>query len=294
MSAKNESGSDASQVGESNGGAHRDLTVALAAVAVAFDRFRLATARGLLGVGNTEMLALTVMAMRGPLTPSELAGEVGISNAAATSLLDRLEVENLATRNRHPRDRRKLVIELTAVGRTAIQLYLERITAVVERGVSACSPGERSALLPFLRQVAHGLAEVPDPPPFQPHVELDDRGGITAHLTGELDFASVPALGDWLDEHVSDGADSVTIDLTAVSFLSSAGIRLLVEFQHGHPGGGVRLHAPPQSPAGRALALAGLPASAPGDQHRITGRAEERPQEERPPQGRSPYPPFGE
>ena len=45
-------------------------------------------------------------------------------------------------------------------------------------------------------------------------------------LTGEIDLANAPSIGRQIVAHVSQ-AGAVLIDLTAVSFLDSAGVRLL-------------------------------------------------------------------
>jgi len=45
-------------------------------------------------------------------------------------------------------------------------------------------------------------------------------------LVGEIDLANAPAIGREIVAHVTD-AGAVLIDLTAVSFLDSAGVRLL-------------------------------------------------------------------
>jgi anti-sigma B factor antagonist len=45
-------------------------------------------------------------------------------------------------------------------------------------------------------------------------------------LAGEIDLATAPAIGREIDAHMPDAA-AVLIDLTGVSFLDSAGVRLL-------------------------------------------------------------------
>ncbi len=54
------------------------------------------------------------------------------------------------------------------------------------------------------------------------------RNGGTAvvHLTGEIDMANAPALGRAIVRNVTS-AGAVLIDLTEVTFLDSAGVRLL-------------------------------------------------------------------
>lgn len=54
------------------------------------------------------------------------------------------------------------------------------------------------------------------------------RRGVTdlIRLTGEIDMANAPAIGKEIGRH-TDGRSAVLVDLTRVSFLDSAGVRLL-------------------------------------------------------------------
>ncbi len=52
------------------------------------------------------------------------------------------------------------------------------------------------------------------------------RGTDLIRLTGEIDMANAPYIGREIVSHVQGDA-GVVIDLTAVSFLDSAGVRLL-------------------------------------------------------------------
>jgi anti-sigma B factor antagonist len=51
-------------------------------------------------------------------------------------------------------------------------------------------------------------------------------GAAVVHLSGEIDMANAPAVGRAVVRHVT-GAWAVLIDLTEVTFLDSAGVRLL-------------------------------------------------------------------
>ncbi|HJL19332.1 MAG TPA: MarR family transcriptional regulator [Sandaracinaceae bacterium LLY-WYZ-13_1] len=53
-------------------------------------------------------------------TPSELARAVSLSQPTITGILDRLEARGLVQRARNPRDKRRVIVELTEEGRTAV------------------------------------------------------------------------------------------------------------------------------------------------------------------------------
>jgi len=53
-------------------------------------------------------------------TPSELARAVSLSQATITGILDRLEARGFIQRARNPRDKRRVIVELTEDGRAAV------------------------------------------------------------------------------------------------------------------------------------------------------------------------------
>lgn len=70
------------------------------------------------------------------------------------------------------------------------------------------------------------------------HMDPDDllltvaeTAGHARHLTvsGELDLATSARLGDMINEMVASGIRLVVLDLTAVSFVDSSGLRVIIE-----------------------------------------------------------------
>lgn len=87
----------------------------LRALIMAGERYRL-TVAALLGLGTTETQALSYLAVHGARGQSELARDLSLTSSAATALVDRLERHGAAERARHPTDRRRTTIRLTARG----------------------------------------------------------------------------------------------------------------------------------------------------------------------------------
>lgn len=86
----------------------------------------------------------------GPATPTELARRLGISTAATTLVLNRLEEAGHIRRDRHPSDGRKLIV--TAAQGSADQAY-ERVLPMiegVENLIDGMSAQERTAVQKFL------------------------------------------------------------------------------------------------------------------------------------------------
>ncbi|MFN0153625.1 MAG: MarR family winged helix-turn-helix transcriptional regulator [Gaiella sp.] len=66
------------------------------------------------GINRSDGRCLDVLEQHGPLTAGELARECDLSLAAVTALVDRMENAGLMRRRRDERDRRRVLVELTA------------------------------------------------------------------------------------------------------------------------------------------------------------------------------------
>ena len=106
----------------------------LRALIMAGERYRLSVA-GSGGLGTTESQAVFYLAVHGARGQSDLARDLSLTSSAATALVDRLERHGAAERARHPSDRRKTIIRLTARGEelaTAAQQPLLASLGLVE------------------------------------------------------------------------------------------------------------------------------------------------------------------
>jgi DNA-binding MarR family transcriptional regulator len=66
-----------------------------------------------LGVNRTDLRCLNIVDNQGPMTAGRLATLSGLTTAAVTSVLDRLERAGYARRVREQADRRQVIVELT-------------------------------------------------------------------------------------------------------------------------------------------------------------------------------------
>ncbi|GAT73635.1 MarR family winged helix-turn-helix transcriptional regulator [Microbacterium hydrocarbonoxydans] len=72
--------------------------------------FQDAVARAV-GLNSTDLQTIGILMSGGPLTPGQLAAEVGLtSGGAITAVIDRLERAGHVTRSRDPEDRRRVVV----------------------------------------------------------------------------------------------------------------------------------------------------------------------------------------
>jgi DNA-binding MarR family transcriptional regulator len=66
-----------------------------------------------LGLNRTAVRCLGIIDNEGPMTAGRLAELSGLTSAAVTSILDRLEEAGYARRTRDEKDRRQVIVELT-------------------------------------------------------------------------------------------------------------------------------------------------------------------------------------
>lgn len=67
-----------------------------------------------IGINATDLNCLNIVALTGDLTAGELAAQTGLATASITAVLDRLEGGGFVRRVRDPRDRRRVMVELSA------------------------------------------------------------------------------------------------------------------------------------------------------------------------------------
>jgi DNA-binding MarR family transcriptional regulator len=109
-----------------------------------------------LGVNRTDFRCLDVLDQEGALSAGELAKAVGLSTAAITTVLDRLEARGFAVRRPDPKDRRRVLVELTPkMGEFAGRFYAP-LAATAEQLYAQFSEDELELLLRFL-ETANGL-----------------------------------------------------------------------------------------------------------------------------------------
>lgn len=66
-----------------------------------------------LGINRTDLRCLNIVDNEGPMTAGRLAAKSGLTTAAVTAVLDRLERAGYAQRVRDHEDRRQVIVELT-------------------------------------------------------------------------------------------------------------------------------------------------------------------------------------
>lgn len=87
-------------------------------------------------------------------TPTRLAGQMGVSQATVTALVDQLEKRGLAQRERSSTDRRQLLVILTDAGAQALAEAPDALQQHFVQGFTALQDWEQAMLVASLERVA--------------------------------------------------------------------------------------------------------------------------------------------
>jgi DNA-binding MarR family transcriptional regulator len=108
----------------------------------------------LLGLGETDVLAIQHLAAAGRLTSARLAALLGITSGGCTALVHRLERAGCVRREPHPSDGRSALLALTP----RVQAQVEELLAPLARRLDGLAAGlsaaDRATVAHFLERVA--------------------------------------------------------------------------------------------------------------------------------------------
>ncbi len=114
------------------------------------------------GFSMSQMATLFQISRRGRLAVSDISDDLGVSNAAASQLLDRLVQQGLVLRSENPLDRREKQLVLTDQGRQLLvestrsrQEWLERLGATL-------TPEEQERVGEALEILINHINQLPD------------------------------------------------------------------------------------------------------------------------------------
>ncbi len=107
--------------------------------------------------GRFTVLMLLNRCSTEPSTPAELAEEAGVTRATMTGLVDTLEKDGLVTRAPDPRDRRAVLVKLTAAGRKLLDRVLPGYFAAVTKIMQPLTKAERTQFVALLQKIQQGL-----------------------------------------------------------------------------------------------------------------------------------------
>ncbi len=136
-----------------------ELALAVRELVRSVDAYRGGRAADVGGVAVTDIVALGHLYVQGSHTPTDLARHLQVTTASITELLDRLEKRAWVSREPHPHDRRRIVVNLTGAGRELIAGIYREFGSRLAPAFDTLDPGQRQTVLDFLRTSAVRLAD---------------------------------------------------------------------------------------------------------------------------------------
>jgi DNA-binding MarR family transcriptional regulator len=112
----------------------------------------------LLGLNATDVKALRLLGT-GAMTASRLAEFTGLTGAAVTALVDRLEAAGFVTRARALDDRRRVIVRAVPRKLRELDRLYAGLQARMSKALAALSTAEFEAVLRYLRGTAEILAQ---------------------------------------------------------------------------------------------------------------------------------------
>ena len=125
------------------------------------------------GISRSDYDALEALDEHGSLTPSELGALLTLTSGAVTALIDRLEKLGWASRNRHPDDRRKVIVTLTQNAWQIGQDDLEPYHRAIDASARQLGEDDRAVVVAFLEALIDKVAHAPAPRQVLKHTPGD-------------------------------------------------------------------------------------------------------------------------
>ena len=115
-------------------------------------------------MGETDLLALRYLidaeAAGAGVRPTELAGRLGITSASMTTLVDRLVAGGHLTRERHPSDRRAIILRPSPGADEEVRHNLNQMHKRMLEAAESLSSEEIKAVLHFLVRMREALDSI--------------------------------------------------------------------------------------------------------------------------------------
>ncbi|MGH9157257.1 MAG: MarR family winged helix-turn-helix transcriptional regulator [Acidimicrobiales bacterium] len=110
-----------------------------------------------LGLHATDSKTMSLLERRGRLSAGEIAQSTGLTTAAVTALIDRLERRGLVQRTPDPSDRRRVMVEPTPDGIARFAPFFEAPRRSLARLYAPYATDELAIILDFLTRSAERL-----------------------------------------------------------------------------------------------------------------------------------------
>lgn len=104
------------------------------------------------GLSESELHSLRHL-IGGPLGPNDLARTLGVTSAASSGIVDRLESRGHVTRQPHPTDKRRTVVVISDSGRTEVMAEMRPMFEALVAADSLLDDEQRAVVDDYLRGI---------------------------------------------------------------------------------------------------------------------------------------------
>ena len=111
------------------------------------------------GLSESELHSLRHL-LAGPLGPNDLARTLGVTSAASSGIVDRLESRGHVSRQAHPTDKRRTVVVISDSGRTEILAELRPMFEGLVAADARLNDDDRQVVDAYLRDIIAAMRTV--------------------------------------------------------------------------------------------------------------------------------------
>ncbi len=106
------------------------------------------------GLTGPQLVVISEIGQAGPITISVLAGRISLSQATVTTILDRLEIKELATRIRGTEDKRRVYVDITPRAREILETNPNVLQQGFVERFSALEEWEQTLIISSIQRIA--------------------------------------------------------------------------------------------------------------------------------------------
>jgi len=107
-----------------------------------------------LGIGATEEKTILILSGLGPLTAGEIAQQTGLTTAAVTNLIDRLESKGFVQRVRDVNDRRRVIVELDQTRLAELMQVFASLGGTFDNLLTVYNDDQLASIVDYLTRAA--------------------------------------------------------------------------------------------------------------------------------------------
>ncbi|MDA3951180.1 MAG: MarR family transcriptional regulator [Spirochaeta sp.] len=115
------------------------------------------------GLTGPQLIVISEIGQSGTMTIGELARRISLSQATVTTILDRLELKELAERTRDKQDKRRVYVDITDKARNILETHPNFLQEAFVRRFNALEEWEKTLILSSIQRISAMMntAELP-------------------------------------------------------------------------------------------------------------------------------------